>query len=128
MKKLFILLLLLSPIVRADIIATPPAGTPVPMTLEQKQVQQKASIKAVINVQYNVLTSSITKLFGMVWSNPAGLTPQQVFDAFGTDCAQLHGLFALFSNALNTAKAGSITLAEPHPVTVNGDGSCTVGQ
>ena len=91
-----------------------------------KQARTKDQIIRASSQTYASLKGSTQSLFNLVWKNQYGLTPQQVFDALGTDAASLHGLFAPVAGILNAAVPGSINLTEPDAVTVNPDGTCTV--
>lgn len=66
-------------------------------------------------------------VYTFLWHNPSGLTPQQVIALLGTDA----GTFVTFKQDLEAAIARilpSLTLlADLHSLTVNQDGTVTIG-
>jgi hypothetical protein len=112
--------------VTMGIIATPsPTPTPPTLTIEQKQRKAKAIINAQINGLYRQMLSTYTAAMGLVWSNADGLTSQQVFDAFGTDGAELIRLATLLATTVNTATPGTIP-APTVNLQIGEDGKVTV--
>lgn len=92
--------------------------------------------EALQSVLKNGLTESVNNLFEqmkltfadgmrMVWANPDGLTPQEVFDAFGTDAAELVRLAQILKDAVNKAVPGTFPTTAPD-FTINKDGTITV--
>ena len=77
---------------------------------------------------FNQISQTYQQLFGAVWSNPMGLTPQQVVAALGTDAAELFRFLTVLSTAVNAATPGTINVANPagFTVTSNADGTVTI--
>ncbi len=88
---------------------------------------QAQGVRSQINRQYRDLTSLATQTAAFIWQNPSKATPQQVFDAFGTDAGDLVKLTAAFV-ALITAITGTAPNLVPPgvKVTVNSDNTVTV--
>lgn len=97
------------------------------LTLEQKKERVKKRIERKTYETYAGLIGSYNDLSKMVWHNPQGLTPQQVFDSLGTNAAELFELSALLVQTVNTAKPGTLDPAQPYEYTVNEDGTVTAG-
>ena len=106
------------------IIETPSA--PQAPTVADLQQICRDNIISQINRDFNEVTATFKNLFQMVWSNPQ-LNPQQVLDAFGKDAAQLFLIASAFQNAVNTVVPGTINQVPPYQVTINNDGTVTVG-
>ena len=98
---------------------------------EELLANSKAQIKANITQVYNQLfqqsVSQLTYLYREVWLNELGLTPQQVVDSFGTDAGELMNTFSVLRTAVGSLIPDGIGLADPHTVTVNEDGTVTIG-
>lgn len=65
--------------------------------------------------------------YTFLWHNPSGFTSQQVCNLLGTDAAT----FITFKTDLETSIAAILPtltlLADPHTLTVNKDGTVTIG-
>ena len=109
-----------------SLITEGPQGPQEPTT-EQKKNRAKRNIQRKVYETYQGLISSYNDIRTAVWENPAGLTPQEVFDALGTDGAELFQLSALLVNTVNSAKPDTLSGDQPYEFTVNPDGSVTVG-
>jgi hypothetical protein len=77
------------------------------------------------------LSATFAKLASLCWDNPYGLTPQQAFDAIGTDGAvKPTVLFSLAAKAGELLAIVGVNLPSPVPagatVTPNPDGSVTI--
>lgn len=97
------------------------------VTTAEKQSAAAVEIKGVCSQMLNLNTNSFTRIFNIVWNNRNGLTPQQVCDALATDAGSLFALAGGLQAVINTAQAGSLTLTPPKAVTVNSDGTVTIG-
>jgi hypothetical protein len=130
MKKLFLLVLLFASSAQAWLITPQPSGSPSPapsISVAHLQQLEAMKIRMTVNQDFKQLTRDTTMMFNEIWNNPKGLTPQQVFTALGTDAGALHAFYLNEVSFLNSVVAGTITLTEPHSVTVNSDGTITVG-
>ena len=92
--------------------------------------QQTARILAdTLDGAKNVNRSALDNALLMIWSNPYGLTPQQVFNILGTRAAALLQLKALIVPLLEAAFPGE-PISDPKPANVNlvtnEDGTVTV--
>ncbi|HVS73089.1 MAG TPA: hypothetical protein VHQ47_17675 [Phycisphaerae bacterium] len=109
------------------IIAPPPNQSP-PSTPEQiaQNVQQRVTAR--INSLFQQMGATFAFCMSQVWQNQ-NVTPQQVFDAFGANGAELFRLANLLATTVNSAVPGTIadaSLTPPLPYTINADGSVTV--
>ena len=102
-------------------------GLLIEKTLEEKQAAAKAQILARVSQSVGMIQNQFTAMFASVWMNPE-LTPQQVFDAMGTDAASLFQLAGLTQNFLNTLKPGLCVQQPPVAYTINQDGTVTVAE
>lgn len=101
-----------------------------PETTEAKQAATKARILAIARAVWTDL--QIRQHDGMdeFWRNPQGLTPQEVADAFGTDCGKLFAFNSALVEFLTTQ--GQIGGATPeirlpsHQFAVNQDGTVSI--
>lgn len=79
----------------------------------------------------NLLRNTSTQLQSIaadVLSNSVGLTPQQVFDAFGTDGASLEQVMRLIDQTLTSINPSfTSALSSQGPVVVNQDGTVSIG-
>ena len=97
------------------------------LTLEEKQERVAKRIKQEATNLFTGMAGTYQTLKQIVWENPAGLTPQEVFDALGSDSAQLFQLSALLVQTVNAAQPGTLDPAQPYNFTINPDGTVTVG-
>lgn len=97
-------------------------------TIEEKQAQEKVLIQQMLTNSVKSLSFETVQVFDKVWKNEAGLSPQQVFSAFGTDAGTLHSMLGTIQNLVNSVSPGSLDLVEPKVVHVNQDGSVTVAE
>lgn len=102
---------------------------PATLTLEQKQSQLAGQIENDINNCFRNILSTMGRIFDRIWKNQDGLTPQQAFDSFGGNGAQLCLLFEDIK-AFIVKHAPTVQLpSAPKPVTVNEQtGVVTVGE
>lgn len=95
-------------------------------TLDQKKLRHKAIISGQMTQSFMLLKNQFNAIFKQVWQNK-DLTPQQIFDSFGTDAAQLFLIAGTIQQAMNTIVPDSVTQAPPSPYTIHPDGTVTVG-
>lgn len=88
--------------------------------------QQKSQITASMNLGFNRLNQTFTKIFQQIWVNP-NFTPQQIMDAFGSDAASLFQLSGQVQDLLNTIVPNVNQLTPPNAFTINQDGTVTIG-
>lgn len=99
---------------------------PPQLTKAEKQVQVKQQIQSVANQGFNGLVKVLQTGLMLVWENPNGLNPQEVFDALGVD-AKAHVLAAqAFINVVNMQVPGAVNNITPLPIVLNDDGTVTV--
>lgn len=101
----------------------PSAPTP------QERLQNRAvSFSNQLNQQYNQIITLATQVAEFVWRNPLGMTPQQVFDAFGTNAGDLVKISQAYTILIQTYTGVAPQITPPgFKVTVNNDGTVTVG-
>jgi hypothetical protein len=99
-------------------------------TIEAKQAATRARILSIVRAIWMDLQIRQNDGMDEFWQNSQGLTPQQVADAFGPDCAKL---FAFNSELVKfLQKQGEIGSATPtirqplNQFTVNQDGTVTI--
>jgi len=97
------------------------------LTLAEKQTRVKKQISRKTFETLQGLIGSYNDIRQMVWNNRQGLTPQEVFDALGTNGAELFQLSGLLVTTVNTAKPDTLDAAQPYEFTINPDGTVTVG-
>jgi hypothetical protein len=99
-----------------------------PDTVAGKQEKMRARLSQVLQSQFDSIKSVVEHGRTNIWSNPDGLTPQEAFDAFGTDGYQLLKASMAAINMLNAIVPGTAdaSLPDGHTVQVNADGSITV--
>ena len=95
------------------------------LTKEQKQARLKLRVQGGINQAIAQLQQSMSGAFHSVWANPE-LTPQECFDAFGTEAKDLLVLLQKSKAFVNDLKAGTFIQSSLKPLTVNADGTVTV--
>ena len=99
-------------------------------TTEQKQTRVNNRIKRLSVDTLNHIKAQHREMMQAVWNNPAGLTPQQVMDAFGSEAAELFQLSDQLLTMLGNVKPDDPYLAEaeaPYNYTINDDGTVTIG-
>lgn len=76
----------------------------------------------------NTLRGAWGNANALIWQNPYGLTPQQVFDALGTKAGLLLALSQQIVPLLEAADAEELPVLRPEGVviTVNQDGTVTL--
>ena len=73
------------------------------------------------------LCQVFTDLWERLWSNPDGLTPQEVCDSLGKDASQLFQLAQEVQTMISALNPGAIPMVAPYKYTINPDGSVTIG-
>jgi len=103
-----------------------PSSPPTPTTA-QLQTNVTRDIKNTCTQLFNFNVANFTKVYNLVWANPNGLTPTQVCAALGTDAGALFSLAGSLQAVINAAHPGALPQVPPVTVTVNTDGSVTLG-
>lgn len=106
------------------IIHTP---EPSEMSLDEKKAACRATIEQLISTQFSMVVRNFKQVYNIVWFSK-DLTPQDVMDALGTDAAQLFQIASIMRTAANTISPNSIELLPLKPITLNKDGTVTIGE
>lgn len=96
-------------------------------SLELTKLKSAESMKIRLAMSFKRLVDDFQNTFSDVWNNSEGLSPQEVFDSFGTDAAELFQLADTVGKAIETLQPGSITTKAPMKYEINKDGTVTVG-
>jgi hypothetical protein len=99
-----------------------------PLTTEEAKTAELFLVKTTINTLLIAFSKNFTTVFESIWANKNGLTPQECFDALGTDAATLLYLAGSLQNAVNTLAPGTINITTPEgfQLVPNQDGTVTV--
>lgn len=97
---------------------TPPKG--------DAQAALKTAVTSSIQRCYAMMLRAYTDNMGQVWENDNGLSPQDAFDAFGTDAADLVRLATILVSTINAATPDTLPTPDPTVLTVNSDGTVSV--
>ena len=97
------------------------------LTTEQKQQQAALRIQNEATVLFTRMGQTHNQIMQIVFQNQQGLTPQQVLDAVGTSGAELLTLAGSLVTLVNTAVPSTLPTTFPYTLTVNPDGTVTVG-
>jgi len=94
-------------------------------TKEELAFQAKSRVLAGVNSAYNQMVSLYSQAQLLIFSNPDGLTPQEVLAAFGPDAAELLRISGIVQAAINAATPGK---AKELPVVLapNEDGTVSI--
>ena len=113
-----------------SILSTPTAQ----LTAAQSAAQ---GVRDMNSAGFTALVADFKEAFARVWLRQDGVTPQQVFDQFGTSAAVLFaGAQATLTFIESFAALNGLTLTDylqptdytpPLPYTINADGTVTVG-
>ena len=98
------------------------------LTTEEKKQKTRDRLVRSMESLYGNMRAVYEQNFRAVWSNPDGLTPQEVMDAFGTDAVEFFSGGVGLYRYLDTVVPGGINLPAPSEVTPHGDGTVTIGQ
>src|SRR5436190_24322933 len=98
------------------------------LNMVQKQRKVKGSIKGRAKLTFSVALETFTQGMGLIWANPDGLTPAEALAGLGTDAAEIVNGAEALKVFLNAAKPNTITAPTPSTLTINEDGTVTVGE
>lgn len=98
------------------------------LTADQKHARAKTRLLSVIKFTFAQMKRAYTDGMAIVWDNADGLTPADVFAALGTDGAEACRLSSVLATAINAAVPDTVPASAPQPLTINQDGTVTVGQ
>lgn len=90
-----------------------------------QKVVDALRIKSVCAGTLASLVANYKSGFNIVWHNPK-LTPQQVFDALGTDAGQFLSMAQDLATLILKYAPATVLPAAPKAMTVNPDGTVTV--
>ena len=97
-----------------------------PLSLTEKQAMAKKRMVNQMRQLWSQMKTQYEQLFNQLWHNPQGLTPQQVFDSFGTESVEFFTLGLGLYQFMNTLVPGTIELDAPYPYEIQPDGSIVV--
>lgn len=97
------------------------------LSLDQKKIQFRTMQDQSMAMVFGYLRDNFSVSFEAVWNN-AELTPQEVFDSYGTDSLQLFMIAGATQAMLNAIVPGSSTQVPPYHYTIHQDGTVTVGE
>lgn len=87
-------------------------------------------VRHAARVAHNTVASSLDSIKAFVWSNPYGLTPQQVMDALGKDAAEIDIYvkpLVMCRDAVNDSKQETWIPADK-TIKANVDGTVTISE
>jgi hypothetical protein len=88
------------------------------------------TLRSAANGCFNVMRSGYVNADTVVWNNPYGLTPAEVFAAMGTKGGSLVSFLTQVKNTVNAVAPASHDVESSKPaevnVTINGDGTVTL--
>lgn len=93
---------------------------------ERFKRELKDTIDRRLTETFKSVISTYNSIFGMIWQNENGLTPQECFDGLGTDALKLMQVAGAFKQVVNSIKPGAISVSSPIQVSPNADGTITV--
>jgi acyl-CoA synthetase (AMP-forming)/AMP-acid ligase II len=93
--------------------------------LKAEQERAKTQITESLNAGIREICVRFDSLFTAVWRDPR-LTPQQVFDVFGSDAASLFVFAAAIQQAVNTIAPEALPQVPLAEFAINADGTVTV--
>lgn len=97
-------------------------------TTKQKQVRLASVTRSSAISAFSALVRTYNATLASFWENPDGLTPQEAFDAMGKDAGDVVGKAVQLQQLLNAMVPGSVSASPPpKPLTINADGTVTVG-
>jgi hypothetical protein len=109
-----------------------PAVPSAPPALTKEQAQSKLSfmVRDTINRDLSVIFSTFKAVYDAIWTNKDGLTPQECFDALGTDAVEMVMVSNAIQTAVNSVVPNSMDFSVPATwtMTPNQDGTVTVTQ
>lgn len=87
---------------------------------------KKARIKELAGAALNLLIMSVKQSYDMIWKSEDH-TPQEMFDSFGSDAAQLLLASSETQKLIKKLKPDYQYLKSPNSLTINEDGTVVVG-
>jgi thioredoxin-related protein len=84
-------------------------------------------IRARSELLYDFIAKEYEAIFGMVWNGVEGMTHQELFDKFGVEAADLMVFSAQIQQMLVAANPSYVPPQRPNEITINEDGTVTVG-
>jgi hypothetical protein len=85
------------------------------------------NIKLSSNATSKVMLQTYKNNFTAIWKN-LRITPQEIFDAFGTDARELFIAASGIASVINAIKPNTITEPVPYEYTINEDGTVKIGE
>jgi len=99
----------------------------VPLTKAQAKKKVEILTKRIVNIELQNIKKACAELWMLYWNNPDGLTPQEAFDALGTDGPQICLISSAAAQFMNAIKLGTVSDTTPKPLSVV-DGKIVVGE
>lgn len=99
------------------------------LTLEAKQEKLRNRVSRQSQQTFQGLRNTYTEIFNSMWNNRQGLTPQEAFDALGTEAGELFKFAGIMLATLEAAKPGStddLPKGDTSKYTINQDGTVSV--
>lgn len=97
-----------------------------PLSLEDKKAKIKLDLKRQISMVFDRNLAVMKQLRSQIWSNrDSELTPQVIFDAFGSEAVDLFIASGSMQDTLNKIKPGSDPFEAP-AFEIHSDGTVTV--
>jgi hypothetical protein len=97
-------------------------------TTEEKIYDTRTEITKISTRLYSKINKQHAKIFNLVWNNSEGLTPQEVFDEYGTEASSLFVFCSGIQQMLVQANESYELLVPTHSYVINEDGTVTVGE
>ena len=108
------------------IINLQPSTPPTPPTVQQLLARKVARIRTRNTQLFQQIIQAVTANMAEVWNDEA-ITPQQVFDALGTDGGPLVEASSTLCDLINQFAPGTLPTSAPRSLTPGSDGHITVG-
>lgn len=99
-----------------------------PLVPSQEEVARGIAngVIASVNTNASQLIQEAEATFSKIWHPGLGVTPQQVFNQFGTKAATLFVMFSAYVTYIQTMKPDYVPPTPPNTFTINQDGTVTV--
>ena len=98
------------------------------LTNAEKQEKTRDLLVRSMQSLFSNMRAVYVNNYRMVWQNPDGLTPQEVFDGFGEAAVEFFSTSLSLYRYLNMVVSDSLDLPAPYELTANADGTITVGE
>jgi hypothetical protein len=100
------------------------------LTKEELKVKHKKFIVDTLQSAMSVIKDHFEGIYRETWNNSDGLTPQEGFDALGTDSVQLLAISDGIQQLINSIVPGTFDYHVPTGLimTINQDGTITITQ